>query len=577
MGICMCIDIATIYYLLWSKTIPSAHSFGLFSMPFPFLKLFPLTLHRCGPDPSVCCQFDFKRGRGGCPWHKDPQQVTDANVQERAMLLWDQYQKKAALYRSNTVLVPLGDDFRYQTPHEAEAQYTNYQKMFDYINENVPGAHVQFGTLSEYFQAVMGSFEAPILKGSFFTYSDVRQDYWSGYFTSRVFDKALDRILERALFAAETMGATKQELQAPRRALSLFQHHDGVTGTAKNHVVEDYAKRMYEAIGTTRVWMAKHAQTQQQDLVNQLATTTSGGGTLSSCWKTTGPRELHNNICEGPVLLYNPLETPQKCGSTTVEGHSFGKGTAPCETVGPSTVSNGKKLVFDSQTGMMIEPVREEWKYWAVKAGGAYLFVPGELNDYELGTPTIQNGGYVVETPNWKRTVIEREVPSEFGSTSTVIDLIYETNLSQNNHEWLVRFSGDISNNGYFHTDLNGFNFDTHRFRSDMPVQSQVFPMPTLASIEDDKQRMTVLSEHAQGTASLVNGAIDVWLDRRLRQDDGRGLGQGVQDNRPTRTRFRLVLEQGGFKREDEEFDITPLGRRMWDELQHPLEMFGKL
>lgn len=32
------------------------------------------------------------------------------------------------------------------------------------------------------------------------------------------------------------------------RALSLFQHHDGVTGTAKDHVMKDYAKQMTEAL-----------------------------------------------------------------------------------------------------------------------------------------------------------------------------------------------------------------------------------------------------------------------------------------------------------------------------------------
>lgn len=528
--------------------------------------------HTCGPDPSVCCQFDFKRRRGQCPWRKDPVVINDSNVHQRAMLLWDQYQKKAALYRSNTVLVPLGDDFRYETSREAQAQYDNYQKIFDYINANVPGAKVQFGTLSEYFQDVMGTFDAPILKGSFFTYSDVNHDYWSGYFTSRVFDKALDRQLERTLYAAESMGGTKEELQLPRRALSLFQHHDGVTGTAKTHVVEDYAKRMFDAIQFTQEWMIKHITETQSDLRNQVV----ANANLAPCWKSRAARDMNQNVCKSDVLLYNPLATPQKCGSTVVEGHFFAKGSLPCEVPGKLPSSSESKFVFDSRTGMMIEPIQEHWKFWRVHAGGAYLFVPGEQVDYTMSAASIEDGGYVVNTPNWKRTVVEREIPSEFGSSSTVIDFIFETDLKTDNEEWFVRFSSNVANNGVFHTDLNGFNFDTHRFRSDMPIQSQVFPMPTLASIEDDKQRMTVLSEHAQGTASLENGSIDVWLDRRLRQDDNRGLGQGVQDNRRTRTRLRVVVEEDGYKSSDGEFDVTPLGRRMWDELQHPLEMFGQ-
>ncbi|XP_046396724.1 alpha-mannosidase 2 [Ischnura elegans] len=291
--------------------------------------------HTCGPDPRICCQFDFKRLPGTgvtCPWRGSrAQPITADNVAQKSWLLLDQYRKKSVLFRTErkpgagggVVLAPLGDDFRYDLSSEWQAQFSNYRMIFDYLNTALNlNVQVQFGTLDEYFTALrseMGEAEEeeddglskrqpnlsptapsstfPTLTGDFFTYADRDDHYWSGFYTSRPFYKRMDRVLMAYLRAAEIMfsmalGARGRQVRRPdvptpaptppslllplsspsspvarllspewgllprlrtaRRWHSLFQHHDGVTGTAKDHVVNDYAQKMLEAISGTQ-------------------------------------------------------------------------------------------------------------------------------------------------------------------------------------------------------------------------------------------------------------------------------------------------------------------------------------
>ena len=108
-----------------------------------------------------------------------------------------------------------------------------------------------------------------------------------------------------------------------------------------------------------------------------------------------------------------------------------------------------------------------------------------------------------------------------------------------------MRFSTDIDSGDEFFTDLNGFQMMKRKRRLDkLPIGAQYYPIPSMAYIQDHKSRLTLVSRQPLGGSSLKQGQLEIMMDRRLSQDDNRGLFQGVTDNQITPHTFYLVLER---------------------------------
>ena len=235
--------------------------------------------HSCGPHPYVCLNFDFRKVMGEYTEYSiKAQPITDKNVKEKSELLLEQYSKTGSLFPHNVVLMPLGDDFRYNVVEEWDQQYNNYMKLLNYINKHkeLYKAEVKFGTPKDYFDEIVKRYDQyPTLKGDFFVYSDIfsegRPAYWSGYYTTRPFMKILDRELEYNLRTAEILYTTAvnsarqrnllpylkilerdyEKLIQARRNMGLFQHHDAITGTSKSFVMRDYGLKLFKGIHDT--------------------------------------------------------------------------------------------------------------------------------------------------------------------------------------------------------------------------------------------------------------------------------------------------------------------------------------
>eukprot|EP00897_Mesotaenium_endlicherianum_P008524 jgi/Mesen1/76/ME1109847C05658 len=113
------------------------------------------------------------------------------------------------------------------------------------------------------------------------------------------------------------------------------------------------------------------------------------------------------------------------------------------------------------------------------------------------------------------------------------------------NSELVVRYRTSLASGRVFFADVNGFQTVRRETYAKIPLQGNFYPMPAHAFLQDPGgERFTVHTRQAVGVASLESGWLEMMLDRRLGQDDNRGLGQGVTDNRPTDTTFHLLLER---------------------------------
>uniref|UniRef100_A0A1I7ZWD1 Alpha-mannosidase n=1 Tax=Steinernema glaseri TaxID=37863 RepID=A0A1I7ZWD1_9BILA len=218
------------------------------------------TSDACGPDLHVCCQFDIgPTARSMC--HKRADDVSPQNVAAYAEQLAEQYRKLSKFYRTSSVLVPIGDDFFFSVVEDWTVVYKNYKQLLDYINSNPKyKMNVRFSNVGEFFASVDQKTRstAPLLSGDFFPYlDDSAGPYpaWTGYYAHLPYHKRMGRIVEEKLRSLDLLrlasgsrnDGLKPALVESRRNLALFQHHDGITGTSRKHVMQDFLQRLYWA------------------------------------------------------------------------------------------------------------------------------------------------------------------------------------------------------------------------------------------------------------------------------------------------------------------------------------------
>uniref|UniRef100_A0A6M2F2G9 Alpha-mannosidase n=1 Tax=Populus davidiana TaxID=266767 RepID=A0A6M2F2G9_9ROSI len=210
------------------------------------------------------------------PILQDNPNLFDYNVAERVNEFVSAAMDQANITRTNHVMWTMGTDFKYQYAH---TWYKQMDKFIHYVNQD-GRVNALYSTPSIYTDAKYATNESwPLKTDDFFPYADIANAYWTGYFTSRPALKGYVRKMSGYYLAARQLEFFKGRSKARTNtdsladALAIAQHHDAVSGTSKQHVANDYAKRL--AIGYAE------AEEVVGESLSCIAESASNGGCMS--------------------------------------------------------------------------------------------------------------------------------------------------------------------------------------------------------------------------------------------------------------------------------------------------------
>ena len=187
------------------------------------------------------------------------------NVERKVQEITTYFRGMSASYQSDHLLHTWGDDFNFQA---AASYYKNLDKLIQATNERFDkyGVQMIYSTPSRYLKAINEQkLTFPVKTDDFFPYRDAPDAFWTGYFTSRVSQKGYTRdsgrlfqnvrrlvaqklLQQDSQYLESNVAAVVNALGAAEQKRGLLQHHDAVSGTARQRVKEDYLYLMQKAM-----------------------------------------------------------------------------------------------------------------------------------------------------------------------------------------------------------------------------------------------------------------------------------------------------------------------------------------
>ncbi|KAJ0693706.1 putative alpha-mannosidase [Helianthus annuus] len=608
-----------------------------------FTNVFPR--HYSAPDG-----FNFEVSGDFEPVQDSPL-LFDMNVKKRVNDFIDAALTQANVTRTNHIMWTMGDDFQYQY---AESWFKQMDKLIHYVNKD-GRVNALYSSPSVYTDAKFASnMSWPLKTHDFFPYADGGDSYWTGYFTSRPALKGYVRSLSGYYLASRQLEyLTGRKNNGPNTfslgdALGIAQHHDAVTGTAKQHTTNDYEKRL--AIG------AHEAEAVVNSALSCL-TSSASNCTIPTSKSTFTQCPLLNisfcppaeNIPSGKSLVivaYNPLgwkrtdviRLPVKDANLVVQDNTGN--TIEAQFVEFDNVtSNLRSFYTEAYLGFSPKDVPKYWLLFQAsvpplgwntyfitqKPGkGGYVSMleyttqsdtvkigPGSLKMsfsvksgqlkritnsrtgvdlpvqqtylwYGSGDQNQPSGAYIFHPNGSPPSIVSRSVPIKVIRGPLVDEVhqqfnpwIYQvTRLYKDKEhaefeftigeiptddsvgkEVITRITANMVTNKVFYTDSNGRDFlkRVRDYREDwplhvtQPVAGNYYPLNLGIYTSDKKTEMSVLVDRATGGASIKDGQMEIMFHRRMLEDDGRGVGEPLDETVCTKTTCQGLKVRGNY------------------------------
>ena len=567
-------------------------------------------------------------------------------------------QLQASRTKGNHIMQTMGSDFQYE---QAAYNFANYDLLISKLLEYQETKQIDISTIfgSEYDHVNIfysnpvyytemkyketasnkGNIQWTVKNDDFMPYSDQSHGFWTGYFTSRTAFKRLERVGSSFLLAARQIESMNrggivgmgdctcmQPLYDLEDAIGVSQHHDAVSGTAKQHVANDYAKRLQAGINKASLYAIKKMKKlllEEADIdmyLNdmmfcQLLNETKCD--VSETASKAGDQDIY-------VVVYNPLATmhqtvigiPVELPAVTRDlvakrvGHSsvlrstmiapkqggdsfiFHFDTGPVPPTGAvvyrlvwgrnkeddvsshkdealndgiTTLSNGVLTVnFDSISGEIQKAttidgialdLSQEWGYyssydstlnpWEDQRSGAYIFRPSEpsakITALKPKRASFHQSDLVAEVfvefeqPWIKQTMRLYESKNYIEVEYTVGPIPIEDGIGK---EVVTRYASGITSGGVFFTDSNGREFQkrvrsfrpTWNLEEYEPVAGNYYPVNSAIFVEGPEGSLCLATDRSVGATSLLDGSIEVMVQRRILKDDWRGVSEPLNE-----------------------------------------------